>query len=295
MRKILCLTLSVVLLAVSIAAVWLAEFCIGYSMYRNVSYGEKTCNVMDVYIPRSAQKNNVNGCVLFIHGGSWTGGDKREEEPRCRHIANQGYVAASINYTLNQGDEDYTVFTVLDEIEKALLRVQSFALEKGVTVHQAALSGYSAGAHLSMLYAYSRGANSPLKIQFTANMVGPSDFNTQIWGIEKAKTIATRLSGKTVTDDMLTNGQFDELLRTLSPVSYVTENAPPSIFIYGGKDTAVPPANGEAIKAAFERVGVTHRYILLPDADHLLLKNLFKRYDYGKTLLEYCKTYFTQA
>ncbi len=293
MKKILSLILTIILLALCAAGVCLAEFCIGYTVHRNVQYGEKSQNVMDIFIPDRASEDIPNGCVLFIHGGSWTGGDKREEEPRCRHIANQGYIAATINYSLSQAGEEYSVFTVLDEIDKALETIKNFTAQQGIFIDQAAVSGYSAGAHLSMLYAYSRKGETPLKIKFTANMVGPSDINPQIWGMEKAKTIATRLSGKTITDEMIANGEFDKILHDISPVSYVTADTPPSIFIYAGKDTMVPPQNGESIKNAFERVGASYEYILLPDADHLLLKNLFKRYNYGKTLTSYCKTYFS--
>ena len=66
-----------------------------------------------------------------------------------------------------------------------------------------------------MLYSYSVSENAPLEIVFTANMAGPADFKTEIWG-DSAKAISERLLGITLTDEMLTNGEAEELLAAAS-------------------------------------------------------------------------------
>lgn len=289
--KITCILLALIVVSVSVYAVC---FFTGYKVYRDVRYCDAENGVMDIYIPRKAYDREYNGCVLFIHGGSWTGGDKKEEFLRCRNVANKGYIAATMNYTL-QGEhnaDSYHVGIVLDEITMALQKLQAFALEKGIVINKAATSGYSAGAHLSMLYSYSRQDSSPIEIVFTANMAGPAEISFDVWGKDTAIAIGERLTGKNITDEMIASGEAEELLRNISPTSYVTDKTPPSIFIYGGKDTTVNKANGEALKAKFEGAGVDCTYIFASKSNHLLFRNIGKRLSYNKTIVKYCEKYF---
>lgn len=285
-KKIIALSLiAIIILPLLIT---LISYFTGYEIYNNVYYYESDSNVMDIYIPKKAYKNKSNGCVLFIHGGSWTGGDKKEESLRCRLLASKGYISATMNYTLHseENKNEYTVFKVLDEIDLAIIKIKEVANSLGITVDKVATSGYSAGAHLSMLYAFSRGENTPLKVVFTSNMAGPADFSTDIWGEDITKIIVNRLTGKDVTT--LDNN----LVSLISPTSYINENTPPSIIMQGEKDNVVPPKNAYSVIEKFEKYGVEHKFISLKNSDHSLIQNPFKHITYYNTLLDYCKKYF---
>lgn len=295
MKKIISFTLlACIVFLTGLALASLISFFTGYEVYRDVSYGDKPCEIMDVYIPKQAYGKQHTGCVLFIHGGSWSGGDKQEEELRCRSVANNGYIAASINYTLysDETKDKYNVGIVLDEIDMALAHIKRFAKEMGINVNMAATAGYSAGAHLSMLYSYSRGSSAPLEIKFTANMAGPADIKPEIWGNDLSIVIGERLSGMDISEEDLISGNADEILTLISPVSYINSDTPPSIFMYGGSDTTVSDKNGESLKKSFDTSGVEYKYILLPKANHALLRNPVRRISYPVELIKYCKKYF---
>lgn len=270
------------------------KYFLGYSVFRDVSYGEAEACVMDVYIPKRAIRRENNGCVLLIHGGSWSGGDKREEELKCRLLASHGYIAASVNYTLwsEQTAAEYTVFGVLDELDTALGELKSFLSDKGISTDKAAIGGYSAGAHLAMLYSYSRADTAPMEIAFTLNMAGPSDVCSAVWGNEMTVRIAQRLTGKEISEDMLLSGEADQLLASISPVSYVNENTPPTLIAHGGRDDVVPLGNAEALIERLREYSVEHEYIYMKTSNHMLIQNPFKRMEYLKAMLEYCKAYF---
>lgn len=138
--KIFFIVLSSLLLFLLIC--FLLHYFSGYSIHRDVRYGEAEANVMDIYFPNGARAKDTNGCVLFIHGGSWSGGDKAEEAARCRLLASCGYLVATVNYTLWSEDtaDTYHVFQVLDELDAALLKIKEFAAERGMTVDKAATS-----------------------------------------------------------------------------------------------------------------------------------------------------------
>src|SRR4051812_21687966 len=44
---------------------------------KNVSYGSDSLQVMDVFLPPGRDTADTK-VILFIHGGSWSGGDKNE-------------------------------------------------------------------------------------------------------------------------------------------------------------------------------------------------------------------------
>ena len=265
-----------------------------YTLYRDVSYGEKEANVMDIYIPNKAYRRESNGVILFIHGGSWSGGDKSEETIRCRMLASQGYIVANVNYTLwsEQTANTYHVFQVLDELDAALLKVQSFALEHGITVDQAAPVGYSAGAHLAMLYAYSRAETAPVDIAFVASMAGPAIVSPAVWGEDMAIRVTRRLTGVEISPEMLRSGEADKLLASISPTSFIDENTPPTLLMQGEKDTVVPPVNADALVEKFTAFGIPFDDIRLENSDHSLLQNPIKHAKFYGMLFEYCKRYF---
>ena len=109
---------------------WLMPSVYDYEVIENVRYAEAECAVMDVYLPESAVDREENGCVIMIHGGAWSGGDKGDERARCYRLARRGYVVASINYTLYAEGQGYTVDTVLDEIDTAIAALRDMSAVK---------------------------------------------------------------------------------------------------------------------------------------------------------------------
>jgi acetyl esterase/lipase len=298
MRKVLKYLSGLLIAALLLPILWgLLGYFFAYTLYRDVSYGEKDVNVMDVYLPGAAYRRESNGVILFIHGGSWSGGDKADETIRCRLFASQGYIVANVNYTLwsEETADTYNVSQVLDELDAALLQVQKFADQKGVdglNVNKAAIVGYSAGAHLAMLYAYSRAETAPMDIVFAASMAGPADISADVWGEDMAIRVARRLTGVEITPEMLRSGEADKILASISPVSFIDKNTPPTLLMQGGKDTVVPPANADSLVERFTANGVPYDYIHLKDSDHSLLQNPIKHAKFYGMLFDYCERYF---
>ena len=297
MKKTLRFLSKLLLMALLISIVGVLGTLFGTNtLYRDIRYGEKEVNVMDVYIPGEAYRRESNGVILFIHGGSWSGGDKADETIRCRMLASQGYIVANVNYTLWSEDtaDTYHVSQVLDELDAALLQVQKFADQMGIdglNVNKAAIVRYSAGAHLAMLYAYSRAETAPMDIVFAASMAGPADISPEVWGEEMSIRVARRLTGVEISPEMLRSGEADEILASISPVSFIDENTPPTLLMQGGKDTVVPPANADALVEKFTASAIPYDYIYLKDSDHSLLQNPIQHAKFYGMLFDYCERY----
>ena len=44
--------------------------------YLDVSYGKRPHNIYDLFHPKDADKKDSLALILYVHGGSWVGGDK---------------------------------------------------------------------------------------------------------------------------------------------------------------------------------------------------------------------------
>lgn len=107
-------------------------------------YGADTS--MDVFLPDD--DGTRRPAVLFIHGGSWRGGDKSHFEYAARRVARGGYVGASIDYRLLPSG----VFpNNIQDCICALAFLRAHAEEYRLDPDRIVVMGYSAGAHLASL------------------------------------------------------------------------------------------------------------------------------------------------
>ncbi len=291
MKKLIAILLITALILIVLGAVLRIAGC---RVYNDVRYSDAEACEMDIYLPRGVDTDKTPGVILFIHGGSWSGGDKSDEMLRCRLLAGFGYITASINYTLwtEETKHEYNVLGVLDEIDAAILKVKSFLSERGIEAEKVAVAGYSAGAHLAMLYSYSRHGTSPLDVVFVSSMAGPSDISESVWGRDMAKRVGVRLTGVEITDEMLDTGAADPLLKAVSPTSYITPDSPPTLVMHGGKDDVVPVANADSLLLTLKANSVTYDYVYMNRSNHMLIQNPFAHVTYFRLLLDYCRTYF---
>ena len=155
----------------------------------------KDNNNFDLYVPDGLNKHAKQNVVLFIHGGAWISGLKTQVNPYVKKFANEGHIAATIEYTLlnkdvidsSSSDKDakhssLSIFRDLDEIDACITTMKEGLIELGFDGDlNLVLGGASSGAHLAMLYAYSRGDSSDMPISFLIDAVGPTDIKQDVW------------------------------------------------------------------------------------------------------------------
>ena len=149
-------------------------------------FGSKSNNNFDLYVPKNLAKDQKHAVILFIHGGAWISGFKTDVNSYVHAFANKGYITATIKYTLlkkSMDDRSLSIFRNLDEIDACIASIKSALedLEFDTTKTKLVIGGASSGAHLAMLYAYSRGDKSPLPISFVVDAVGPVDIKPGNW------------------------------------------------------------------------------------------------------------------
>ena len=171
-------------------------------VYKNYAYGSHERQVMDLYLPE--ENDGEVGLVLLIHGGGWIAGDKDGYEAALKTCCNDlGFAAAAINYRYIS--EKIDMYDIIDDIDASLAKIKETAASKGITINKVLLTGSSAGAHLSMLYAYSQKDTAPITPVAVVSNCGPTDLSDENFFFEVkaayAKEMVTgfiKLNGSTV-------------------------------------------------------------------------------------------------
>jgi arylformamidase len=114
---------------------------------RGISYTEPKHEqqTLDVYAP-SAGKNHP--IAIWIHGGGWHSGDKKEVGSKPQAFTDRGFVFVSINYRLWP---NVTIRQIAEDVAKAIRWTHEHAAEYGGDPKRLIVMGHSAGAQLAAL------------------------------------------------------------------------------------------------------------------------------------------------
>ena len=258
----------------------------------DVNYGPESWQVMDVYVPKGFNSSEMRGAVVFIHGGAWIGGSRDLEDGFARRAAKAGYLTANIEYMLASESvkDSYSMERVLDDVDAAIAKLKEIGEGLGCELDRVALSGHSAGGHISSLYAYSRGQSAQLTVAFIMARAAPVDFHVDTWSPQSSpKVVAASVRGMTrveVDEALALNPDeaTEAAINSISPLSYVKPGVTPTISAYGAKDSIVPPNHPRKLRAAFEAIGAKpfadrdavdletpiFDYVEFPHSDHML-------------------------
>lgn len=125
----------------------------GYRVIQDVQYAKPGVKPLkyDVFIPDGAK--NLP-CIVIIHGGGWSSNTEDIMRGLARELIKGGnYVVCSIDYrwlgTLDGDTEPNTMPMLIEDCFGAILHIQEHAAEYGADPERIAVTGDSAGGHLS--------------------------------------------------------------------------------------------------------------------------------------------------
>jgi acetyl esterase/lipase len=238
---------------------------------RNLRYapGAGRRHLLDVYYPREGARDAP---VLFqVHGGGWTIGDKRQQAlPLMLHLAACGWVCVAANYRLSPRA---TFPDHLIDLKQALAWVRTHVAEYGGDPAFVAVTGGSAGGHLSALLALTAGdpayqpgfESADTTVQACVPFYGIYDVANRC-GMEHFPDIE-RFLGRFVLKRRFAEDR--EAFVRASPVEQVNPGAPPFFVIHGTHDSLAPV--GEA-RCFVRRLRAVSRapvaYAEIPGAQH---------------------------
>lgn len=116
-----------------------------------LAYGSHPRQRTDVYALRQSA---LSPCLLFVHGGAWSIGNKSTAEHKVAVFHQHGYAMAALNYRLHP---EATPHEQAEDLAAALAQLHQRASEWGIDPGRFALMGHSAGAHLAALVGLNTG------------------------------------------------------------------------------------------------------------------------------------------
>ncbi|MDN4618339.1 alpha/beta hydrolase [Paenibacillus sp. PsM32] len=264
------------------------------SIVSNIPYSKGSHNNYDLYLPADKSKKNYS-LIMYIHGGGFTAGDKTDGEPISKYFASKGYVVASVNYTLQDGEEISNLNVMYNELKTALDSINSKTKELAYPISEMATTGESAGGCLAMLFAFRYGTSSPIPIKFVFEQSGPTSFKPELWASTTDKNkvdFVNKMAGKEFTLKQLGSKEYQKAIQEISPVSFITKNTIPLLLAYGPKDKIVPSQLKIPLLETLDKYKVSYDYIEFPNSGHGLLNDPDKLQEYYEKMDEYTHKYF---
>jgi acetyl esterase/lipase len=224
---------------------------------------------LDVYRGRGRPAGGP--AFVFVHGGAWVMGDKSNHGlPVVQYLAAQGWTCFTVNYRLSPRA---TFPDHLIDVKRALAYVRQHGEKHGADPSFLVISGGSAGGHLSSLAAL-----TPNQAQYQP---GFEEVDTRVdacvpfYGIYDLTDRFGHWPNpglRRLFERRVLKRPFDEAREAYeqgSPLSWVSEEAPPFLLIHGDKDSLVPVEESRRLSAALrERSQRPVGYIEVPGAQH---------------------------
>jgi acetyl esterase/lipase len=248
----------------------------------DLSYGDAgPRNHLDIWKRPDLPLDGKAPVLVQVHGGAWVIGNKQQQAmPLLAHMAERGWVGVSINYRLSPRATwpDHIV-----DVKRALAWVKANIAGYGGDPEFVAITGGSAGGHLSSLAALS--ANEPefqpgfeeadTSVVAAVPFYGVYDWtNRDGTGRADMEPMLARFVMKSRMADARDVWEF------ASTMTWVRPDAPPFMIIHGTNDTLVPVEQARAFAAmlrAESKKPVV--YAELPGAQHA-----FELFDSPRTL-----------
>jgi acetyl esterase/lipase len=242
-----------------------------YAHDGDISYGEYgSRNHLDIWRRPDLDRGGRAPVLLQVPGGAWMVGNKRgQAHPLMSHLAELGWICVAINYRLSPRSTwpDHIV-----DVKRALAWTKEHIAEYGGDSNWIAITGGSAGGHLSSLAALT--PNDPrfqpgfeeadTRVQAAVPFYGVYDFTRSD---NSMNPLMVPMVAKNVFK--LSRTEIAEPFRVASPITHVSEDAPPFFVLHGTNDSLVPVEQARAFTARLREVSRQPVvYAELPYAQH---------------------------
>ncbi len=243
----------------------------------NVTYlASDRVEKLDLYLPDGRAHGVKSPALVWIHGGSWVGGDKGEARAKeiCGTLAGAGYVAVSINYKLGRGAWPQNLL----DAKNAVRFLRAHAAEYGIDPDRIAVGGGSAGGHLALMVGFTLGqseleptapySNVSSEVRAVLDLYGPAnlvlppaaDGKDSVPGMRKVMADARGVFGA--------EPPLEAVLRAASPTHMATKGAPPVLIFHGKDDPIVEHTQSVELDKVLTERGVEHVLTLVEGAQH---------------------------
>jgi acetyl esterase/lipase len=218
---------------------------------------------MDIYLPPKTEKPTA--IVINIHGGGWNHGVK-ESQTGFSTFFKAGFAVANIEYRLTG---QATAPAAIEDTRCALIYVIKNAKALNIDAHKIVILGGSSGGHLALM-----GGLLGNDQRFDTNCTGVEDIKVAAiidkYGISDVWDwgYGTNIRSKSAINWMGDKAKDETFAKSLSPMSYVNKNSPPTFIVHGDADPTVPYQQSVDLHKKFLEAGVKTEFMTIEGGLH---------------------------
>ena len=209
--------------------------------------------------------------VIHVHGGVWLFGSRHEQGlPLLSHLAANGWVGFNIDYRLSPRA---TMPEHVEDVKRAIAWVRENAEELGVDPSFIALTGGSAGGHLTALAALTS-ADQSLQPGFEQSDVAVQAA-VPFYGVYGLAVTGDDYNEglKEIVEELVVKAKLDEepeKFMRVSPLNRIGDGPiPPFFVVHGTGDTIVPVGESRHfVKELRSKSGKPVLYAEMPGGQH---------------------------
>ena len=241
----------------------------------DLRYGDNSPrNVLDLIVPEAGSKPPL---VVYIHGGAFRWGDKRDGARERMALVEAGFAVASVNYRYST---DAIWPAQLDDLAAAFAFLRAKADDFHFDGRRVASFGPSAGGHLSASCGIAFAASPVTRLTASVVWYPPVEFTAMDADIEATGVVrATERNDVAGSPESLLIGatvaDHPELARSAGPIARLAELPPgailPSFLImHGARDPYIGAEQSRRLHRAISAFGGSPRLELdvLPEGTH---------------------------
>ncbi len=217
--------------------------------HKNIAYGHDTVQqTMDIYLPKFHPSDNVP-VVIVLHGGGWYQGYKAEMNATGidTFFTSNGFAVVNMNYRL---DGKYKFPAPVDDIGLVMDYIKEHAASLGINPSRICMLGISSGAHLALLYAYSR--NNYKRIKAVLDFCGPVNFTDSSILFKPFNSFVSAFVGSYSANS--------QVWHDASPTTFMSGAVPTAIF-HGTSDTLVYYRQAQILDDSLRARGVNDMFV----------------------------------
>lgn len=248
--------------------------------------------LLDLYTP---QKTGIKKfpVVMFVHGGAWVEGSKtiyadNYVENIISKLLDKNFAIISINYRLVSKNIHFPA--PIEDTKDAVRWIRKNADQYQLDSDNIGMWGVSAGAHLSLLSAYTEDTQFPgdpilspysAKVNYVVDNFGPTDMNRLLHtrapqpllfavGLISQKIIDLRsklIMGITGMNAKENRKEIAEFCENISPLSY-NKNTVPTLIIHGNKDKIAPVRHSKRLHKMLKKADTENKLIIITKGNH---------------------------
>lgn len=250
--------------------------------YLDLAYGTASVNQkLDLYLPEEG--NGPYPVVIYIHGGGFAMGNKRDEHMMCLlQFRKLGWAIAAVEYRLSK---EAAFPAAVYDVKSAVRYLRANAEKYHLDSSRFAAMGGSAGGNLSAMLAVSSKETKlddpacpynkySSEVAAAVDWFGPVDFKHMD---EQAKENGFSFTDH--NDAHSPESQYlgselgtcsKDLADSAGPFPYISKEMAPILIEHGSKDRFVPPAQSETLfHTIIDKAGTDKaEYHVLAEADH---------------------------